>query len=423
MKANWKIIQLKTLGHTFGGLTNKNKDDFGDGKPYIPYLNIFQNAKINPHFIEYVKITPNERQNKVQFGDLFFTTSSETPEEVGMTSILLNELEDTYLNSFCFGFRLNNFDDLLPNFAVYLFRWEYIRKIISDLAQGSTRYNLSKSILFDKLYLPLPPLPTQRRIAHILSTCDKVIEQTEAAISKYEAIKEGLMQDLFTRGIDMQTGQLRASYEQAPELYKETELGWVPKEWEVKRLGEVINAIDPQPDHRTPAEYQDGVPYLGINDIDAYGNVNYQKCRKVSTSVLKEQENRYEIKNGDIIFGKIGTIGQPKRLINFKKLTLSANVILIQPQNNPSFIFWLLNSDIINQQITNLIHTTSQPAFGMEKIRNLYIPFPKDMEQNAISSKMEGIINKLTTERSTLAKYRQLKAGLMADLLGGRVEV
>lgn len=262
----------------------------------------------------------------------------------------------------------------------------------------------------------------QKEIAHILTTCDSVIEKIQTAIAKYKAIKQGLLHDLFTRGLDS-NGKLRPRYSEAPELYKESELGMIPKEWEVKRLGDVINAIDPQPDHRTPESVENGVPYLGINDIDNFGKIDLRKCRKVSTGILEEHKKRYQIRNGDIIFGKIGTIGEPKRLFNFNNLTLSANVILIQPQGIADYIYWYLLSESVNKQINNSIHTTSQPAFGMDKIRSLIIPMCEDIEQNEIAERLNAINDKIQTEETLLQKYQSIKRGLMGDLLGGKKEV
>ena len=108
---------LGELGFTSAGLSGKTQKDFGRGKPFIPFMNIMSNGKIDTTFMGLVEVTKNERQNAVQKGDLFFTTSSETPEEVGMTSVLLEEIGECYLNSFCFGFRLYNFEDLQPEFA------------------------------------------------------------------------------------------------------------------------------------------------------------------------------------------------------------------------------------------------------------------------------------------------------------------
>ena len=119
---------LGELGFTYAGLSGKTQKDFGRGKPFIPFMNIMSNGKIDPKFMGLVEVTQNERQNAVQKGDLFFTTSSETPEEVGMTSVLLEEIGECYLNSFCFGFRLYNFEDLQPEFAPYLFRGNEVRK-------------------------------------------------------------------------------------------------------------------------------------------------------------------------------------------------------------------------------------------------------------------------------------------------------
>ncbi|MCV5632786.1 restriction endonuclease subunit S, partial [Escherichia coli] len=87
------------------GLTGKTKEDFGAGKPYIPYINIFKNSRIDIQNLEYVQVNDDERQSVVKYGDIFFTTSSETPEEVGMSSVLLEEVSEVFLNSFCFGFR------------------------------------------------------------------------------------------------------------------------------------------------------------------------------------------------------------------------------------------------------------------------------------------------------------------------------
>src|SRR5690606_11407179 len=142
-------------------------------------------------FVGFVKIKPNESQNKVKFGDLFFTTSSETANEVGMCSVLLEEVEDVYLNSFCFGFRFNDFKLIDPKFSSYHFRGEKVRKRITVLAQGSTRFNLSKSEL-QKLQFPLPPLPEQQKIAEVLSTWDKAIQKTDAIIKKLEERNKGL---------------------------------------------------------------------------------------------------------------------------------------------------------------------------------------------------------------------------------------
>ncbi len=192
---SWRVLKLKDLGKTYSGLTNKSKENFGQGKAYIPYKNIFMNSKVDEKYLEYVEILDGEKQNKVKVGDIFFTTSSETPEEAGMSSVLLNDIGELYLNSFCFGFRLNDFNTLNPKFAEYLLRGNLVRKYISQRAQGSTRYNISKNTILD-MKLPIPPIEEQEKIYSILRTLDQKIKQYQNKKEKLEILKTGLMQNL-----------------------------------------------------------------------------------------------------------------------------------------------------------------------------------------------------------------------------------
>ena len=193
----WKEVKLGSLGKTYNGLTGKTKEDFGEGKPFITYMNIFSNPKINISNFEYVKMGVNENQNKAIYGDIFFTVSSETPNEVGMASVLLDEINDLYLNSFCFGFRLNDFKNLLPEFSSYLFRNDLFRKDVYKLAQGSTRFNLSKLELM-KIKIKLPSLSEQTAIAEILATADRELQLQKEKLAQLQTQKKGLMQVLLT---------------------------------------------------------------------------------------------------------------------------------------------------------------------------------------------------------------------------------
>ena len=189
----WNYVQMKTLGTTYSGLSGKNKEDFGKGQPYIPYINIYSNAVIDTNNFDYVRIEENEKQNLVKYGDIFFTTSSETSDEVGMSSVLLEKVDNLYLNSFCFGFRLHNFLTLLPQYAVYYFRGGNFRRILNSLAQGSTRFNLSKNNLL-KAMLLLPPIKEQQAIVEILRAIDREINLLRQALEQERQKKKALMQ-------------------------------------------------------------------------------------------------------------------------------------------------------------------------------------------------------------------------------------
>ena len=194
----WEVRCLGELGGTFGGLIGKTKDDFGKGTArYITFMNIMANVVIDCSTFEAVRIAPSESQNRARKGDLFFNGSSETPEEVAMCAVLQEDVWDVFLNSFSFGFRLR--DDATANglFLAYYLRGNEGRELMKSLAQGSTRYNLSKVALL-RSPLRLPPLLEQTAIAGILSDVDAELGALERRREKTRAIKQAMMQELLT---------------------------------------------------------------------------------------------------------------------------------------------------------------------------------------------------------------------------------
>ena len=164
--------ELGEIGYLYGGLSGKTKDDFvkhGNAK-YITYMNVFSNLSIDTNALECVKIDDDEKQNLVVYGDILFTGSSETRNECGFSSVFIKKIEEPiYLNSFCFGFRLNDLNLFDPEFLKYIFRSNFLRTQIIKTASGVTRFNVSKT-KFIKIKLPVPPMEVQREIVHILDS-------------------------------------------------------------------------------------------------------------------------------------------------------------------------------------------------------------------------------------------------------------
>lgn len=196
-EGQWIEVILGNMGYTYNGLSGKSAADFGHGKAkYVTFLNVLNNPIIDCSLFESVDVKDGERQNGVKKGDLLFNTSSETPEEVGICATLEENVERLYLNSFCFGYRLKS--EYSPKFLAYFFRSKQGRDLMKMLAQGSTRYNLSKENLM-KSSITIPQTKEEQdAIAAVLSDMDKEIAQLESRKSKYEAIKQGMMQQLLT---------------------------------------------------------------------------------------------------------------------------------------------------------------------------------------------------------------------------------
>ena len=168
---SWEQRKLGDIGETYTGLSGKTKDDFGHGQArFVTYMNVFSNPISNPEMTEPIEIDP--KQNEVEVGDVFFTTSSETPEEVGMSSVLLEKRGKTYLNSFCFGFRPSGKID--SYYLAYMLRSESAREKIILLAQGISRYNISKNKVME-IAVSLPSLDEQKLIGQYFRQLDNLI--------------------------------------------------------------------------------------------------------------------------------------------------------------------------------------------------------------------------------------------------------
>ncbi|WP_322961872.1 restriction endonuclease subunit S [Mycoplasmopsis cynos] len=169
----WEQEKLINIGKTYSGLTGKTKKDFGYGDAkYVTYLNVFNNPISNIVQLDFIK--KDTKQNSVKYGDIFVTISSETPEEIGMTSIWQFNEKNVYLNSFCFGFRLDQIDNYNLYFLANNLRHKRLRRNIVLLAQGISRFNISKQ-KFMNLNIYLPSIIEQSRIGDICQSSNSLI--------------------------------------------------------------------------------------------------------------------------------------------------------------------------------------------------------------------------------------------------------
>lgn len=246
------------------------------------------------------------------------------------------------------------------------------------------------------------------------------IEEQEKVVAKIE--------EIFSQ-IDEGVNILLKTKEQI-DIYRQSVLNCAFSEMEEsKNLDEIAMMIDPQPSHRTPAEVEGGIPYIGIGDIDYESRkVLFATARKVSGKVLEEHLNRYTLDDGDFVMGKIGTIGKPYRLPLPQNYALSANVILIKPNADiiePDFLFWQFSSPLVTLQLLKGASATSQPAFGIKKARLLEIKICSLERQKEvvmlINEKMSVCDQIEITIKKALLQAESMRQSILKKAFEGRL--
>jgi type I restriction enzyme, S subunit len=291
------------------------------------------------------------------------------------------------------------------------------------LAQGSGQPNLNKQIV-DAFCVDLPTLPEQQRIVTILSTIDRAIAHTEALIEKYQQIKVGLMNDLFTRGIGAD-GKLRPPREEAPELYQESAIGWIPREWKVELITSCADVVDPNPSHRNPIYHSEGFPFISTVEFAKFDQIQLDTSRRVVEEIVLEQERRCKFSEYSIAFSRKGTIGETRFLPSHLRFALLDSLCVINPvEISPSFLFYSLRSHFLKKQIKNMTMGQALPQMSIGRVRELFIPVPQTInEQQEIELKLISIDRYVLKSAEDLQKLGFRKTGLMHDLLTGKVSV
>ncbi|MBK7736142.1 MAG: restriction endonuclease subunit S [Saprospiraceae bacterium] len=315
--------------------------------------------------------------------------------------------------------------DFDSEYFYYCFHF-YVERI-KKYGEGTTFAEISKGDL-ELVKFPHPKDKTeQRQIATILSTADAVIEKTQAAIAKYKAIKQGMLQDLFTRGIDTTTGKLRPSYLDAPELYKESKLGWIPREWNEEIFGEQIELVHGH-QFRNYDFTEFGVSVVKIGQVKPE-NVDLSNCSFVSADRMEEFRNE-TIRNGDVLMALTGaTLGKACLVCGLSNPVLqNYRVGRFEPKIkendiDKSYLYYTLTAGELLNQIFNKVNSGAQGNIGKADFEKAFFKKPPFTEQKLIAERLNSLNKKLQTEQDFLHKQQQIKAGLMNDLLSGKKKV
>ena len=389
----WEQRKLGEMGQTYTGLSGKTKDDFGHGQArFVTYMNVFSNPISNPEMTEPIEIDP--KQNEVEVGDAFFTTSSETPEEVGMSSILLEKREKTYLNSFCFGFRPSEKID--SYYLAYMLRSESTRAKIILLAQGISRYNISKNKVME-IAVSLPSLDEQKMIGQYFSQLDNLITLHQRKVEKLTNVKKSMLEKMFP-----QNGS----------SYSEIRFKGFTDPWEQRKFGEITSKYeDPVP---TP---HDGYYRLGIRS-HAKGTFHsyVAKGQELETAQMHRVAAGNFIVN--ITFGwehavAITDKNDAGKLVShrFPQLSFAEGMV-------PEFFRYV----IVDEKFRHHLWLASPGGAGrnrvlkLDEMLNYLMRFPSRDEQIKIAEFFRQLDNLITLHQRELEKLQSIKKELLEKM-------
>ena len=388
------------------------------------YMDVYVNDYITADldFMESTASPPEYERFKVDKGDVVITKDSETPYDIGIPSVVVDEIE----NLVC-GYHLAL---IKPNpkivNSVFLSKQlsaSSVASYFSRVAAGSTRYGLSNGAIA-RTKVSLPPLVKQDKIAKILQTVDRAIAHTEALIEKYQQIKAGLMHDLFTRGIGAD-GKLRPPRDEAPELYQESAICWIPREWNVvslSHISDIVRGSTPRP-ARDP-RYFDGnfIPWITVGELS---REDWPYLYRTET-MLTELGSSFSrvLPKGTLVISNSGYgCGVPKIL----HITGCANdgvaaFLNLDKSCDQLFLYYKIYSQIMTLR-KKVARGNDQPNLNTDMLGEFRVALPCELEQGKIAEIIWKIDTKIQSERNSLEKFKLKKLGLMQDLLSGKVPV
>lgn len=317
-----------------------------------------------------------------------------------------------------------------PDYLFQLFRSEPFQAALIANSTGTTVVGIQVSKLA-KVKIAIPSVPVQRKIARILTTVDNLIEKTEALIAKYQAIKQGMMHDLFTRGVD-EHGHLRPPYEEAPELYKQSELGWIPKEWEVGTIASsAIEVIDGDRGSNYPT--QDEFTSEGFCLFLSATNVTKTGFVFESMQFISQEKDEClgtgKLRRNDVVVttrGTVGNIAYYDDTVPFLDIRLNSGMLILR--NNDSeissrYFYHSYKNYLFRREYERVVSGSAQPQLPSRDLKKFRVVKPSPAEQEIVSQRVEAVESYLRSEMRSLTKCYKQKTGLMQELLTGKVRV
>jgi len=418
----WPTRKLREISEI--RISNVDKKVYASEKPVklCNYMDVYGNEYVTDR-IQFMEgsATPAEVERfSLNSGDVIITKDSETPDDIGIPAVVLEQITNLVCGYHLALIRPNS-EQLDSIYLAKQLSTSRVARYFSLHASGSTRYGLPVSAI-EAVEVPTPPKAEQAKIAEILSTVDRAIEQTEALIAKQQRIKTGLMQDLLTRGID-ENGNLRS---EKTHQFKDSPLGRIPVEWEVQTTQVIAQKIWIGLVTTMTTNYvREGVKLIRNQNIKE-NRIQTEGVINLSLSFANLFSNR-KLRVGDVVTVHTGDVGTSAVITNqfdgahgFATINTRVDSGIIDNK----YLCWFFNSQHFKRQITSVITGDGRDNLNLKDFVDLVVPFPRAIsEQRLIAGIIGSCEERTINETNYLSKLRQQKIGLMQDLLTGKKRV
>ena len=376
------------LGYTFNGLNGKSKDDFGHGSAkYITYMNVYKNPIATLEELDLIEI--DKSQNEIKKGDILFTTSSETPEEVGLSSVWMYEITNIYVNSFCFGFRLEQ--KISINYMAYMLRSNSIRNKITLLAQGISRYNISKKGMMN-IEVFLPSYAEQTQIGNFFKQLDDTIALHQRELEKFKILKTSYLENIFLGKVSLFTAKNTIT-------------------WEQRKLGTCGNIITGNtPSTKNKLNYTDN-GLLWVTPTDIKSNITTKTANTLSEEGKKLART---LPKNSILVTCIASIGKNTLILEEASCNQQINALI--PNNNHDPYFLLTYSFIWSEKMKLIAGAGTMDIVNKTQFSDILCAFPSLEEQTQIGNFFKQLDDTIALHQKELAKYQQIKTACLEKM-------
>lgn len=431
MASEWRTVSLADIYEFSSGLS-KPSSQFGSGYPFLSFKDVFYNSAV-PKLSELVQSSEQERQRcSVMRGDVFLTRTSETMDELGMSSVALVDVPHATFNGFSKRLR-PKYELVVPEFARYFFRSPAFRSSVDSMSTMSTRASLNNEMLA-RLAITFPGNAEQVAIASILSSLDDRIEQTREASRTMEQVARAIFKSWF---VDFDPVRAKAEGREPegmdavasalfPGDFLESELGDIPRGWSTSTLGDIASVVDCL-HSKKPNRRESGKLFLQLNNIRNDGLLDLSDSYFISEDDYAKWISRIEASEGDCLITNVGRVGAVAQVPPETRAALGRNMTGLRVQANfpyPTFLIELLLSSAMREEIERKTDSgTILESLNVRSIPNLRLVRPTDDILRIFEDRIRPLRGRMELALSQIRTLANLRDNLLPRLISGKLRV